>query len=162
MYFNNTKWYIRGSILSPATYLNDGLAEFITLPVFNSMFSVNESVEDLKNGSLGAYDQRIERSAHMKTHNRNFDSDGNLLPAPIEIDGEGHKFKSFAKHEVLKDGLEVIVDMDSIYQEGYTERKVKFASSSKPSYVLPTVLTLALAAALAYRHQDSLLAALNL
>ena len=125
------------------------------IPPVNTIGALDAMIEDIKTGCLTAYTMQLERSPSIKTFNRNYDSEGNLMPAPIELDGEGHLFKTFSKHEVLKDEIEVIVDLDRIYKDGYTDKREMPPAKAKGSYTLP-LLALAMAGYAAYQFRSEI------
>ena len=50
-----------------------------------------------KDGGLDIYGKQVYRIKSAKLWNRNYDSEGYLVPQFVAIDGEPHKFTKFVK-----------------------------------------------------------------
>lgn len=125
----NFKYMYKGfSNWSPAALVNDGLVEFVSRPKA-SLKSIDDLIHSVKlscNGGIHSYfneKQTILRGSKFKFSNRNYDSEGYLVEQPLTIDGENYILKKTLEVEVLKEELEVIVDLDRVFEEGYKERR---------------------------------------
>ena len=121
----NFKELVGKSLYSPATLVNDGLAEFyLKKDCFKSIADFKEFFKRTQLGGLHNYmgDLDVYRFSKLHISNRNYDPEGYLLPQPVSIDGELFTINQELKLDVLSKDLQVVVDLDRIYRETYTER----------------------------------------
>lgn len=71
-------------------------------------------------GGINQYTEEAYRFSTLKLTNREYDPEGYLVPQVLTIDGEPQKFMHSVKVEVVKEGLEVICDIDRLIEEKYT------------------------------------------
>ena len=60
-------------------------------------------------------------------------TDGSLKQQLSTIDGELYYFNKFMNFEMLKQEVEVVVDIDSIYETGYAPDRARVAPVKKSS-----------------------------
>ena len=93
--------------------------------------------------------------------NRQYDAEGYLKPLGIAIDGEPHKFTHFVKMDVVREGYQVIVDLDRIIELQYTDKHrgvpQKILDKQKgSSFPLKTILVGLAGAVAAWKFRDEI------
>ena len=137
------KCEIGDAIINPSTLANDGIAEVRYDTRDGSIGVIVKALELAAQGGLSFYDvPNLFKASTVKIINQNFDAEGNKKPTPLTADGELYYVKDFVKHEVLKEELEVIVDLEAIYNADYIERPERLLPKipEKKSSPLPMLL----------------------
>ena len=112
---------LHNSISCAIGLINDGLNEIrITREPFKSFGEFLSKFNQFKLGGINQYFGDVYRFSTLKICNRNYDPEGYLLPQAITVDGELKQFTHSVKFEVIKEGLQVICDIDRVIDEKYT------------------------------------------
>lgn len=74
------------------------------------------------------YDPKLQyyRLRKMKVINLDKDAEGKVVPHVYSVDGEDCEFNTFVKMECLEGKIDVIVDLDHIYELGYAKDRKGF------------------------------------
>lgn len=111
---------------SPCAFINDGLCEYTTYRMFfDSLSELGSVIKKNEEGGLLAYDKKIEKVKQMTIYNRNYDSEGYLIPQYVCIDGELYISNHFVHQEIIPDNLEVIVNVDQIIEDNFSEPRYR-------------------------------------
>ena len=97
-------------ILNPIGMINDGFMELVYRPAYVGPHTAISLF--MKPGGIMFYDEGFTcyRCKKVKLINKKKNQDGSNAVMDINIDGEDLTFTNFAKYEVLKGELDVIVD----------------------------------------------------
>ena len=119
MQIYNGKYGGGGIMLNPLGLINDGLMELV---FYKEMITTQEAVKlFLTPGGCMFYNHmfRCFKCSKIKLINKQKTADGQMIEQDINIDGEDLTFKKFAKYEVLKEQLEIIVDFKYLFDSAY-------------------------------------------
>ena len=131
------------NIFCPMTYINDGQIEVLRNTKKITFGMLGDIQKKAEQGGLSIYEYNWNKCTSVRIINKNTGSDGNKEEQVLGIDGENFFFKDFLKISTLKEEIEVIVDLDTIYKVGYgpvEERKAPPKPKSKAwAWILASV-----------------------
>ena len=150
----NCKYGPYDIIFNANTIVNDGMVDFSLKPEpYESIGEFGKEFEEYQNGGTHFFNTTNYRFSRGKFTNKNFEN-GELKPQIVGIDGESYKFKNFVKLEVLKEHLEIIVDLDRLYEEYTFQERKGPAKRSDPPKIMPKLVGLGVVAGAYYFRDD--------
>lgn len=116
--FVNVRYAIHNSIFSPYSIPNDGMYEIqLMRKPYDSFGQYISEFKEMQMGGLQVHNFENYRFSKVRLTNQNHDETGALKIQNVIVDGEPFPFKEYLDMKVLKQDVELIVDLDSLYED---------------------------------------------